>query len=126
MIEKTNILAAAGNFTNTGGGALTVNFQNGCAVARTGAGTFTITLDIALANSSVVPLFTPQSALNVALVVSSVVQSLITTTINGQSVQQTVFTVTTAATLGAAAGADIAGTVGFAIFAVGAPGLSGV
>lgn len=112
-IEKANILSAAGNFSNTGGGVTTVNFSNGCLVARTLAGTFTITDDTALASSSAVMLIYPQVAGGVAIYMTVVQTSA------------TVWTVTTSATLGGAA-ADIATTISFAVLAIGQPGTSGV
>lgn len=111
MITKPNLLACAASIVMGAAGA--VNFQDGCVIARTGAGVYTVTMDQALALSAAVPFVEAVTAAGVAYQVTCTQTST------------TVWTLTTSATLGGAA-ADVVGTLVFACLAVGAPGTTGV
>lgn len=111
MIEKANILACAASIVMGNAGA--VNFQNGCAIARTGAGIYTVTMDQGLALSAAVP--------SVALITAAAVAQAFTVT----QTSATVWTITTAADIGGAA-ADVVGTLSFFCLGLGAPGTSGI
>jgi hypothetical protein len=107
MIEKFVVVGAA-SLVMAAAGA--VNYQNGGVIARTGAGTYTFTCDTPLAASSAVVTVTPIVAQGVAIS-ATVVQT-----------SQTVWTITTAATLGGGA-ADIAGSIAIKVSAIPQAGL---
>ncbi len=111
MIEKVNLLAAAGSIVMGNAGA--VNFVNGGAFVRTGAGVYTFTSDTPLALSAAVP--------QGQLIVAAGVAGYLTV----QQTSATVWTLTTSATLGGGA-ADVVGSLSFMLWAIGAPGTSGV
>jgi hypothetical protein len=110
MIEKPNIVNCAASIVMGAAGA--VNFQNGCVIARTGAGTYTVTMDQGLALGSAVPIVT--------LVTAALVAQAFTVT----QTSATVWTISTAADIAGAA-ADVVGTLVFICLAIGAPGTTG-
>lgn len=106
MIEKVNYLAAAASLVMGAGGA--VNFQNSCVLVRTGAGTYTVTVD----PQSQVP-FSIANLLIGVMIAAGVACSTTwapPAVVGGASV----FTITTAATLGGVA-ADVVGSLSVAV-----------
>jgi hypothetical protein len=114
-IEKANIFIAAASFTAAN--PVVVSFQNGCKIARGGAGSYTVTLDqdVGAAPSTC-------AVLQVTKVIAAATAADVAVT----QTSSTVFTITTAATLGGAS-AEVAGLSLFVtVQAIGAPGTSGI
>jgi hypothetical protein len=116
MIEKQNIVLCAASIVMGAAGA--INFQNGCVIARTGAGVYTVTLDPSGPN--------PALALSAAIpIASKITAAAVACDVQLTQTSTSVWTITTSATLGGAA-ADVVGSLTFVLLAIGAPGSSGV